>query len=516
MDISSMDVERKTFGTSRRGGFDRDQVTDYLELVARVLSKLESQLSVSRRHSSELEREVTRAQREADEGSKSFLFAAELKQRLISEAEQRAAEILQSAHSSLGTDDPAPATRQDLDLVRRRSGIAEEGKGSETVTAGANESAGASASPGAELEAARAQAGEVLARANDEARQMAAAGRAEAEQALEEAKRLLSESEKKDSATRKDAERSLDEANQESEGVRKDAERRVAEANQTARKLAEEPGEEARRIVKEAHREGEVIEQKAAATVKEADELRVEAERTEEASLEDREAARAARERADVESEEAEQKNVEADRILAEAQEKADSQLEVAQQKEERITQDAAAEAAALRRSARDQAARLEASTEFDRTRTLEEAQAAAGDILSKARTEALELLEPSRIRHKTAQTKLRDLDRMLEKAQKQMRGVGSGGDGETEEEVVILLEGAREAADEVHTEVWLNRQRVEEGYEEPVRESQESRYARRSAGLPHLGDEAFRILGDLESLRKAEPEGRSRRRKSK
>lgn len=522
MDISSMDVERKTFDTIRKGGFDRDQVSEYLERVARVLSKLESQLSVSRRHSTELQRQVTRAQREAEEGSKSFLFAAELKQRLIGEAEDRAAEILRSAHTSVGTDHPEPATREDLELVRRRSGLPEEDQGPKTTTASPDESV-EGASPSAELDAVRAEAREILARANDEAQQIAAAAeergaafRAEAEQALEDASRLLEESTDKDTAIQEEVDRLVDEAKRESEAVRKDAEKRVAESNQTARKLVEEAGEEAGRIVAEAHQEGEVIEQKAAATVKEAEELRVEAENTQEASLEDREAARVARERAETESAEAEENNVEADRILTEAQEKAEAKLESAREEENRLLTDSAKEAATLRRSAREQAARLLASTESDRTKALQEAHASAEEILSKARTEAVELLETSRIRHRTAQTKLRDLDRMLDKAHKKMPAVGSSGETETGEEVVILLDEARETADEVHTEVWLTRQKAEETEEKPTRETQESRYARRSAGLPHLGDDASRVLGDLDSLRKAEPDGRSRRRRSK
>ena len=75
-----MDVERKTFDVVRRGGFDRDKVADFLRRVAQLLSKLEGELSVSRRRASELEHQLTRAQAQAEESSKSFLFAAELKQ----------------------------------------------------------------------------------------------------------------------------------------------------------------------------------------------------------------------------------------------------------------------------------------------------------------------------------------------------------------------------------------------------------------------------------------------------
>lgn len=121
MKISSFDVERRTFDVVRRGGFDRAQVSEFLESVGKLLSTLESELSVSRRHSSELEHRLGRAESKADESSRSFLFAADLKQRLLSAAEVRATEILAKAHTQTGAEDPATVAAEDLDLVRRRS-----------------------------------------------------------------------------------------------------------------------------------------------------------------------------------------------------------------------------------------------------------------------------------------------------------------------------------------------------------------------------------------------------------
>lgn len=120
MELSSMDVERKTFRGARRGGFDRDEVSDYLRRVARVLGKLESNLSVSQRHSNELERQLGRAREKAEEGSKSFLHAADMKQRLLAEAEVRVAEILEQAHADSGVSDPVAASKRDLEVIKAR------------------------------------------------------------------------------------------------------------------------------------------------------------------------------------------------------------------------------------------------------------------------------------------------------------------------------------------------------------------------------------------------------------
>ena len=68
MELSSMDIERKTFDNSRRGGFDRDQVTEYLLRVARVLAQLESDLSVSHRRADQFQRDLTAAPEEGRRG----------------------------------------------------------------------------------------------------------------------------------------------------------------------------------------------------------------------------------------------------------------------------------------------------------------------------------------------------------------------------------------------------------------------------------------------------------------
>jgi DivIVA domain-containing protein len=550
MDLSSMDVERKTFDGTRKGGFDRDQVNEFLGRVAKVLSKLESELSVSRRHASELQRQLDRARREAEEGSKSFLFAAELKQRLLTEAEERATEILQAAHGASGTADPADAVRNDLDLVRRRLGVEDGGAGPEVSSPASGELAAA------ELEAARAEAAEILATAQGqadrivanaatrrdalhgeveqalgEARQLLlgatekdADARAEAQRLLytaarkeNEARKLLESAGKKESEARAEANRLIAATQSKAEKIRHDAEGRVGEANQTARKLVEEAGEEARRVVDEARREGEVILAKAAAVRTEVDESKAEVERQQESASGDREAARSARERAEEESEAAQRAKEEAEGVLVAAQaaeSEAASAVVVEKEKADRLREEAAAKAEALQKSAKREAARLEASAKQERRRTIEAAHAAAAEILDDARTEADKVLETSRIRHRLAQSKLRDLDAMLEKAQRQIPQTSPADRASGEDQVVVLLDEARDAAEEVKTEVWLKHDVSDES--SGAKEPRGTRYTRRSAGLPHLGEEATHVLGKLDSLRTSDSEKKSRRRKSK
>jgi DivIVA domain-containing protein len=531
MELSSMDVERKAFDTTRKGGFDRDQVTEYLRRVARVLAKAESDLSVSQRHSHELERQLVRARHKAEEGSKSFLFAADMKQRLISEAEVRALEILEEAHIALGAEDTAAAAAADLDVVRHRADMSEDSEAPapvvETDVSGVDAVAAAQAEAEEMLAAARTEANRITSAADDYAVEIAA----DADRALAAARAAVPDVDAGEAGSlRMEAERLIAEAKDEADRLGQDAANARREAEEAAAEEAERvvaaAKTEADRLKAEADQSAKDAEAQAAAAAVESERVLSEAAELAEASLgdaremkelaeaaslaadEDREAARIARERADQLAQAAENREREADRAFA----KAEAKIQAAEAQSREMMLAAAAEGEAARKAAADHARQTEKTALDKSDRVLAAARREAASILADAREEADRILAQVRSRQETATAQLRGLGSDFEAIRARTLDVAAG--EADEEDVVILLDEARERVGGVGSEIWLKGENSAAA-EHPA--SQESRYSRRSAGLPRLGDEATSsVLSDMGTLRKTDPEGKSRKRRSK
>jgi DivIVA domain-containing protein len=579
MDFSSMDIERKTFDTTRKGGFDREQVVGYLRELAKVMGRLHSESTTGVRRINDLERELTQARLKADEASKSFLFAAEMKQRLLAEAETRALEILQGAHADMGADDPAGTAAADLGVVRRRSGVESDEAADAAGSLGVDQ-ADDRVDDGAILESARAEAAEIVASARGEAGEVTAAAdeyvakvHAEADRILEEAQLLLANAgegstdpeaanadglvaeariaaerlvhaaeeenaqafaahEARLEQARNAAEQARNEARAEVEErlaaaveVERQASGLLAEAGEQATSLLEEAGERAARLKEEAeaaldaakraedeavrlNQEADAERVAAALSAEEAAKLRdgLEADRAQ--AAEDRDAARVARERAEQLAGAAEDREREADRAVA----RSEARLDASVAESRKMTGDAASEAAELRNAGREKAKELETAAIADAEKRLRAAKAEAAGIISRAENEAAAIFTESRARHEAATAKLRDLDRLVE----QVHQRAAGPDAEDDTEIVILLQEARESAAGVKAQI-----RLPDGPEDDDKatsgDEKMSRYERRSAGLPHLGDEASgSVLSDMGSLRRTESEGKHRRRRPK
>jgi uncharacterized protein YcbX len=120
-------------------------------------------------------------------------------------------------------------------------------------------------------------------------------------------------------------------------------------------------------------------------------------------------------------------------------------------------------------------------------------------------------MLKDGRERHSRASAKLVELDRMLDEVNQRVADAGVEGDPE----IVVLLQEARSSADGVEAQVWLRDDTDDDA--DQGDSVQLSRYERRSAGLPHLGDEASsKLLSEMSSLRRSESDGKPRRRRSK
>lgn len=120
MDMSSEDIGGVEFATVRWGGYDRDEVRRFIAQVAEGFVALEGDLAVSRRLERDCEARLRAALRKSDESSASFLLAADLKQKLLAEAEQRAEEILRAAHRDASSDDVEAAVGADLETLLDR------------------------------------------------------------------------------------------------------------------------------------------------------------------------------------------------------------------------------------------------------------------------------------------------------------------------------------------------------------------------------------------------------------
>jgi len=125
MESLAASVERRTFAVSRRG-YDRGEVDAFLSEMSNAIAELEASVRDALIHNRELERRRT-GTREVEESVESaYVAAAEAKQKLLSEAEDRAALILRDAEIEAGRllADPraaSEAARKDAEGLLRQA-----------------------------------------------------------------------------------------------------------------------------------------------------------------------------------------------------------------------------------------------------------------------------------------------------------------------------------------------------------------------------------------------------------
>jgi DivIVA domain-containing protein len=269
--LSSADVENVEFGTSRRGGYDRTEVTRFLARVAKTLAALESDMAVSRRLNRDYDDRLKTALREAEGSSDSFLLAADLKQKLLTEAEERAAEILSAAHAAVATPDVEAAVQADLDVLQRRSDTGEDSGSDDRVPAASVGEAGGE-EPGESIRAAseRKDAEDLLLAARAEvaaARGESDALKREAQETLDQAVHAVAEAraevESILQAAREEAGRITEEAVSTADALLKSAEADaaglVAKAETDAAEQRKDAAAESARMLRSARLEAEGV-----------------------------------------------------------------------------------------------------------------------------------------------------------------------------------------------------------------------------------------------------------------
>jgi DivIVA domain-containing protein len=200
MDSLAEWVEGRSFDLGRRG-YNRAQVDAFLSEMATSIAVLEDNLKDTLIHNRELERRRLGNREAEDSVESAYVAAAEAKQKLLSEAEERAALILRDAEieSARLLSEPRAAAEQArkdaegllmqaqarLDAASEEAAsIAQEAEALRTEIAGLGE---------IELATARSEADRERAESRAEAERLVSAARSEAESILAEATRRASE-----------------------------------------------------------------------------------------------------------------------------------------------------------------------------------------------------------------------------------------------------------------------------------------------------------------------------------
>ncbi len=103
-EMSILDITTRTFGSSRRG-YDRDEVDAFLDRVARALQREREELRRAAHRIQDLEDDLEIARVAADKGATTMLRAAEMKQRLLADATDRALQIVRAGYSAALDDE---------------------------------------------------------------------------------------------------------------------------------------------------------------------------------------------------------------------------------------------------------------------------------------------------------------------------------------------------------------------------------------------------------------------------
>lgn len=102
MDQLSTKLTSQSFTTLKKGGYDPDEVHEYLDRLSHDVARVEEQLAIERTRVGELEKRIKGDQDAETVVQTAFLAAAEVKAKMLQDAETRAAEIISSAEQTAG------------------------------------------------------------------------------------------------------------------------------------------------------------------------------------------------------------------------------------------------------------------------------------------------------------------------------------------------------------------------------------------------------------------------------
>ncbi len=149
MDQLSTKLTSQTFTTLKKGGYDADEVHDYLDRLSLLVARVEEQLAIARTRVVELEKRIKGDQDAETVVQTAFLAAAEAKSKMLQEAETRAAEIISAAESTAGAgsgaadEAAAAAARREAEaiLLTAKQKLVESEEEAQRRVAGANSQA---------------------------------------------------------------------------------------------------------------------------------------------------------------------------------------------------------------------------------------------------------------------------------------------------------------------------------------------------------------------------------------
>jgi cell division septum initiation protein DivIVA len=118
----STKLNTQSFTTLKKGGYDLQEVHDYLDRLSIEVARIEEQLAISRTRVGELEKRIKGDQDAETVVQTAFLAAAEVKSRMLEEAETRAAKIISNAEDAAGSagnidEAAAVAARQEAQTI---------------------------------------------------------------------------------------------------------------------------------------------------------------------------------------------------------------------------------------------------------------------------------------------------------------------------------------------------------------------------------------------------------------
>lgn len=102
MDQLSTKLTSQSFTTIKKGGYDPDEVNEYLDRLSHDVARVEEQLAIERTRVGELEKRIKGDQDAETVVQTAFLAAADVKAKMLQDAETRAAEIISKAEQTAG------------------------------------------------------------------------------------------------------------------------------------------------------------------------------------------------------------------------------------------------------------------------------------------------------------------------------------------------------------------------------------------------------------------------------
>ena len=109
----STELTQHDFTTVKKGGYDPGVVDDYLEDASFQVARLEEQLKIARTRIAEFEKRIQGDEDAETVVQTAFLAAAEVKAKMLEEAEAKAAEIVAGAEITAGGSSDVDGLRQE-------------------------------------------------------------------------------------------------------------------------------------------------------------------------------------------------------------------------------------------------------------------------------------------------------------------------------------------------------------------------------------------------------------------